>query len=135
PAARHQDDNLRFASKQFLTHGLRELPVVNDAEPVLGFLAEHEIAAVYLRARARAGAASPISVGPGAGTWGRSATAGHAVSDPTRAAFELLTKDRAWCAPPLAARGPICASAANVALARVRRQDSALTHRRWRRQG
>lgn len=67
PVALHQDDNLRFASKQFLTHGLRELPVVNDAEQVIGFLDEHEIAAVYLRAEARADAASSISVGPVAG--------------------------------------------------------------------
>ncbi len=40
PIALHESDDLRFASKQFLENGLRELPVVDDAGRVIGFLDE-----------------------------------------------------------------------------------------------
>ncbi len=64
PIALHESDDLRFASKQFLDNGLRELPVIDGSGRVIGFLDEHEIAGVYLSAEARADAASSTSLPP-----------------------------------------------------------------------
>jgi CIC family chloride channel protein len=54
-------DDLRTATKHFMENGLRELPVVDSGGRILGFLDERELAGMYLRAEARADAASRTS--------------------------------------------------------------------------
>ena len=58
------NDDLRTASRRFLDNGLREIPVIDDESRIVGFLDERELAAVYLRADARADASSSTSVLP-----------------------------------------------------------------------
>jgi CIC family chloride channel protein len=48
------EDDLRDASQRIVANGLRELPVVDDQQRVVGFLDEREVAKVYLKAAARA---------------------------------------------------------------------------------
>lgn len=64
PVALKLGDDLRTASRRFLDNGLREIPVIDDENRIVGFLDERELAAVYLRADARADAASSTSVLP-----------------------------------------------------------------------
>jgi chloride channel protein, CIC family len=51
-------DDLRCAAERLLAHGLREIPVVGPDGQIVGFVDEAEIARVYLKAAARAEAAS-----------------------------------------------------------------------------
>jgi CIC family chloride channel protein len=60
-------DDLRTATKHFLDNGLRELPVVNEQDRIIGYLDERALASVYLHAEARADAAGETLLrGPGA---------------------------------------------------------------------
>jgi CIC family chloride channel protein len=60
PISVRKDDDLRKATELLVANGLRELPVVDAAGAVIGFLDEREVARLYLKAEARAGdAASP----------------------------------------------------------------------------
>jgi CIC family chloride channel protein len=49
----HPEDDLRSATQCLVKHGLREVPVVDDAGLVIGFLDEREVAKVYLRAESQ----------------------------------------------------------------------------------
>jgi CIC family chloride channel protein len=62
PVTLSPSDDLRTASKYFLENSLRELPVVDISGRILGFLDERELAAMYLRAEARADEASRTSL-------------------------------------------------------------------------
>ena len=53
PVSVRMDDDLRRATEQLVANGLRELPVVDAANAVIGFLDEREVARIYLRAEAR----------------------------------------------------------------------------------
>ncbi len=55
-------DDLRTATKHLLDNGLRELPVVDEHDRIIGYLDERALASVYLRAEARADAASETAV-------------------------------------------------------------------------
>jgi CIC family chloride channel protein len=50
PVSVRPEDDLRTATEQLLANGLREVPVVDEHDAVVGFLDEREIARVYLRA-------------------------------------------------------------------------------------
>jgi len=54
----HPDDDLRKATERLVAHGLRELPVVDAAGTIVGFLDEREVASVHLQAVARSGEAA-----------------------------------------------------------------------------
>jgi CIC family chloride channel protein len=47
------DDDLRKATEHLVANGLRELPVVDDNNVIIGFLDEREVAKLYLKAEAR----------------------------------------------------------------------------------
>jgi CIC family chloride channel protein len=47
------DDDVRLATERLIANGLREIPVVDTNSRIVGFLDEHEVAKVYLRADAR----------------------------------------------------------------------------------
>ncbi|HEY6728055.1 MAG TPA: chloride channel protein [Polyangiaceae bacterium] len=47
------DDDLRSATQRLVANGLREVPVVDHANAIIGFLDEREVAKIYLRAEAR----------------------------------------------------------------------------------
>lgn len=53
PVVVRPDDDLRKAVQRLVANGLREVPVVDDANAIIGFLDEREVAKVYLRAEAR----------------------------------------------------------------------------------
>jgi CIC family chloride channel protein len=55
------EDDLRAATELMVSHGLRELPVLDAEGRVLGLLDEADIAEVYLRASARAALAAKSS--------------------------------------------------------------------------
>jgi CIC family chloride channel protein len=55
------EDDLRVATELMVSHGLRELPVLDRSGRVLGLLDEADIAEVYLRASARAASADKSS--------------------------------------------------------------------------
>lgn len=54
PVYVHEDDDLRRATERLLANGLREIPVVDRARTVIGFLDEAELAKSYLQAALRA---------------------------------------------------------------------------------
>lgn len=54
PVSVQPEDDLRQASQRLLASGLRELPVVDPEQRIIGFLDEAEIARAYVRAAARA---------------------------------------------------------------------------------
>jgi len=54
PVFVHVDDDLRKATELMVSHGLRELPVLDGSGKLLGLLDEADVAEVYLRASARA---------------------------------------------------------------------------------
>lgn len=54
PVSVRIDDDIRKATEQLVANGLRELPVVDAADVIIGFLDEREVARIYLRAEARA---------------------------------------------------------------------------------
>jgi CIC family chloride channel protein len=54
PVSVRPDDDLRIATQVLLERGLRELPVVDEAGRVIGFLDEADIAQVYVSAARRA---------------------------------------------------------------------------------
>ena len=58
-----KDDDLRKATELLVANGLRELPVVDAAGAVVGFLDEREVARLYLKAEARAGDAPSPPLG------------------------------------------------------------------------
>jgi CIC family chloride channel protein len=53
PVFVHPRQTLRAATEQLVSNGLREIPVVDDNNVVVGFLDEREIARVHLRAEAQ----------------------------------------------------------------------------------
>jgi CIC family chloride channel protein len=53
PVSVRPDDDLRTATERIVANGLREIPVVDDAGVVVGFVEEREVARIYLRAAAR----------------------------------------------------------------------------------
>jgi len=53
PVVVHPDDDLRRATQRLVANGLREVPVVDDANAIIGVLDEREVAKIYLRAEAR----------------------------------------------------------------------------------
>jgi CIC family chloride channel protein len=55
PVSVHVDDDLRVATELLVANGLRELPVVDGAGAVIGFVDEREIAKIYVDAAARVG--------------------------------------------------------------------------------
>jgi CBS domain-containing protein len=63
PVSVRPADDLRTATQRLLSSGLRELPVVDDAGKVIGFLDEAEIAKFHLASAVRAeeSAAGPPS--------------------------------------------------------------------------
>jgi CIC family chloride channel protein len=66
PVSVRVEDDLRVATELMVSHGLRELPVLDPGGRVIGLLDEADIAEVYLRASARAASAdksSPASAG------------------------------------------------------------------------
>ncbi|MBK8480597.1 MAG: chloride channel protein [Proteobacteria bacterium] len=54
PVYVHEDDDLRRATERLVSNGLREIPVVDRARTVIGFLDEAELAKSYLQAALRA---------------------------------------------------------------------------------
>lgn len=50
----HPEDDLRKATERLLSNGLREVPVIDDSQQIVGFLDESELAKVYVKAAARA---------------------------------------------------------------------------------
>jgi CIC family chloride channel protein len=54
PVSVRIDDDLRKATEQLVANGLRELPVLDENDVVVGFLDEREVAKLYLKAEARA---------------------------------------------------------------------------------
>jgi CIC family chloride channel protein len=58
------DDTLRTAAEQLLSNGLREVPVLDAAGKVVGFLDESSIAALYLKAAVRAEKAQASAAPP-----------------------------------------------------------------------
>jgi CIC family chloride channel protein len=54
PVSVRVDDDLRKATEQLIANGLRELPVLDADDAVVGFLDEREVARIYLKAEARA---------------------------------------------------------------------------------
>jgi len=65
PVLVRPDDDLRRATQRLVANGLREVPVVDDTNSIIGFLDEREVAKIYLRAEARA--ADSIGERPAAG--------------------------------------------------------------------
>jgi CIC family chloride channel protein len=60
PLSVHPEDDLRTATERLVANGLREIPVIDASDAVIGFLDEREIARIYLNAEARAeGARTP----------------------------------------------------------------------------
>jgi CIC family chloride channel protein len=53
PVFVHPEDDLKIATECLVANGLREIPVVEGAGVVVGFLDEREIARIYLKAEAR----------------------------------------------------------------------------------
>ena len=53
PVSVRIDDDLRKATEQLVANGLRELPVLDNDNTVIGFLDEREIARLYVKAEAR----------------------------------------------------------------------------------
>ena len=53
PISVRADDDLRKATERLVANGLRELPVVDANDVVIGFLDEREVARLYLQAEAR----------------------------------------------------------------------------------
>jgi len=58
PVFVRDDEDLRHATQLLVANGLRELPVVDGNNAVVGFLDEREVARLYLKAEARAGDSS-----------------------------------------------------------------------------
>lgn len=56
PVVLHVEDDLRKATETIVANGMREIPVVNDSDEVIGFIDEAEVARIYLKAAARADA-------------------------------------------------------------------------------
>jgi CIC family chloride channel protein len=54
PISVRLEDDLRTATQALLEHGLRELPVVDERQRVIGFLDEADVAEVYVAAARRA---------------------------------------------------------------------------------
>jgi CIC family chloride channel protein len=54
PVSVQADDELRKATECLVANGLREVPVVNSSDVVIGFLDEREVARIYLKAEQRA---------------------------------------------------------------------------------
>jgi CIC family chloride channel protein len=54
PVFVHAEDDLREATERITANGLREVPVVDSGNTVIGFLDEREVARVYLEAATRA---------------------------------------------------------------------------------
>jgi CIC family chloride channel protein len=54
PLSVSPEDDLRVATERLVANGLREIPVVDASEAVIGFLDEREVAKIYLNAEARA---------------------------------------------------------------------------------
>lgn len=53
PVSVRPDDDLRVATDRIVTHGLREIPVVDERGTIVGFLDETDVATIYLKAVAR----------------------------------------------------------------------------------
>lgn len=62
PVSVFADDDLRVATERLVVNGLRELPVVDANQSVIGFLDEREVARIYLRAEKR-------TEGSASGSW------------------------------------------------------------------
>jgi CIC family chloride channel protein len=58
PVSVRVEDDLRRATELMVSHGLRELPVLDAGGRVIGLLDEADIAEVYLRASSRAASAN-----------------------------------------------------------------------------
>lgn len=54
PVVVRPDDDLRCATQSLVANGLREVPIVDDDNAIIGFLDEREVAKIYLKAEARA---------------------------------------------------------------------------------
>lgn len=54
PVVVRPDDDLRRATQSLVANGLREVPVVDETNAIIGFLDEREVAKIYLKAEARA---------------------------------------------------------------------------------
>jgi CBS domain-containing protein len=61
PVSVRLEDDLRVATELMVSHGLRELPVLDASGQVIGLLDEADIAEVYLQASARAASADKSS--------------------------------------------------------------------------
>jgi CIC family chloride channel protein len=53
PLSVRPEDDLRTATERLVANGLREIPVVDGTDAIIGFLDEREIAKVYLKGEAR----------------------------------------------------------------------------------
>jgi len=54
PVSVHAEDELRKATECLVANGLREVPVVDGFDVIIGFLDEREVARIYLKAEQRA---------------------------------------------------------------------------------
>ncbi len=54
PVFVHPEDDLRSATERLVANGLREVPVVDGTNAIIGFLDEREVAKIYLKAETRA---------------------------------------------------------------------------------
>jgi len=59
PVCVRREDDLRLAAERLLAHGLRQLPVVDDAGRPVGMLDEHAVARVAVQGSGGAGPAGP----------------------------------------------------------------------------
>jgi CIC family chloride channel protein len=61
PVVLRPDDDLRSATQALLTNGVRELPVVDAEQRIIGFLDEVDISEIYVQAAGRADSAAPAA--------------------------------------------------------------------------
>ena len=54
PVSVRPEDELRKATECLVANGLREVPVVDGSDVIIGFLDEREVARIYLKAEQRA---------------------------------------------------------------------------------
>lgn len=66
PVSVRPEDELRKATECLVANGLREVPVVDGSDVVIGFLDEREVARIYLKAEQRAEDSVSTPVGSGA---------------------------------------------------------------------
>jgi CIC family chloride channel protein len=58
PVSVRPEDDLRLATERIVTHGLREVPVIDERGAIVGFLDESDVATVYLKTVSRTADAS-----------------------------------------------------------------------------